>query len=240
MAPTKASSKAPDVSSTPLADFFWIAGLDGADILETYQKLAETPAFIGGQNLPVGATIEEDEDAEAEASSLVESPRPGSRSSKRTSYQRLSKLSNEARLSLRSIDSNGRNGTNSNRSSATVKAAHPSGVPSLLNDIDFEKALRKFAAERDSFFLDLSLNSTPSTSSRPRPRLKTQKIVAEELSPSLTRGIGSVRRHMSFKEMSSLKRQPSLARQGEWRSSERARRLLSDFLRQHLRERRDV
>lgn len=216
MAPMKVSSKAPEVTSTPLADFFWIAGLDGAEILETYQKLGETAAFNGSQTLPVEDTIEEDENAEAEASSIVESPRPTSRSSKRNSYHRLSKLSNEARLSLRSIDSNGRNGTNSNsnRSSGTVKAAHPSGVPSLLNDVDFDKALRKFAAERDSFFLDVNLNGTSNTQSRSRPRPRTQKIVADDVSPGLTRGIGSVRRHMSFKEMSSLKRQPSLARQG--------------------------
>jgi hypothetical protein len=53
---------------------------------------------------------------------------------------------------------------------------------------------------------------------RPKPRPRTQRIVADEKPVStnpLKSGIGSVRRHMSFREMSSMKRQPSVARQGE-------------------------
>lgn len=212
MAPIKAPIKTREVSATPLAEYFWIAGLDGSEILETFQKLGEVKNTNGSQAPPVADTIEEDEDAEAEHGSITESPRPMSRSEKRNSYQRLSKLSNEARISTRSIDSGSRGG-NSNRSSATIRAVP--NTPSLLNDVDFEVALRRFAAERDSFLSDLSLSAGAVVPNRPKPRPKTQKIVAEDGPAGLRSGIGSVRRHMSFREMSSMKRQPSLARQGQ-------------------------
>lgn len=211
----------PEVPPAPLADFFWIAGVDGSDIYNTFVKLGDEYHAHHAASAPGPAladTIEEDaeEDAEAERGSLTESSRPGSRNG---SYQHLSRLSSEAMRSA---------GSNSNRSSiTTIRAAASPSRSSQLSDFDFDKALRKFAAERESFLTDLNLSAGVITSSstttttappRPKPRPRTQKIIPEEVSTPtnpLKSGIGSVRRHMSFRDMSSVRRQPSVARQGE-------------------------
>jgi hypothetical protein len=103
----------------------------------------------------------------------------------------------------------------------TVKGGSSPARGSTLfgDDFDFDQALVKFASERDTFLTDLSLSAGAITNnSRPRSRVRTQKIVAED-SPSqgsnlLRSGIGSVRRHMAFRDLNSMKRQPSIARHG--------------------------
>lgn len=200
-----------DPPSTPLADFFWIAGVDGSEIFDIFAKLGEEYNAARAQSSPMAETIQEDADAE-DATDLTNGHSPAP--SKRNSYQFLAKPVDEARLSFRSFASENRD-AHSNRSSMTIKGTQSPNGNAFLNDVDFDNAIRKFATERDSFLSDLSLhsNSNSATPNRPRPRPKTQKIVAEEVNP-LKSGIGSVRRHMSFREMSSMKRQPSLARQG--------------------------
>ena len=217
------SSTTPEVSTTPLADYFWIAGVDGSEVLETYQRLGDEyranratspgPAFAD--------TIEEDADAEeAHDPRLDGLSRPGSVVGFRNSFQRFS---------MRSGDSDpNENGSSSNRSSMTIKGAPQSpraSTAAFFEDFDFDKALFKFASERESFLSDLSLSAGAITSSsRPRSRLRTQKITADESaqSPGLLRsGIGSVRRHMAFRDMNSMKRQPSVARQGKPQRSPR-------------------
>ena len=81
-----------------------------------------------------------------------------------------------------------------------------------MNDVDFEKALKKFARERDSFLVDLTLSAGAVVPNRPKPRPKTQKITSEDVN-GLKGGVGSIRRRISFREMSSMKRQPSVVRQ---------------------------
>jgi hypothetical protein len=213
-----ASIRTKEVSSTPLADFFWIAGLDGSQTLATFQKKEDESNTKGGQTVPVEATIEEDTAEESEDGMPPESPLPNWRhqqQASRSSLQRLSKYSNDTRVSTISNNSDSR-GTTSNRSSVTIKAVLPE-TPSFFNDVDFEKAIRRFASERDSFLADLNLDAEAILPERPKPKQKpqpkTQKIVSEDVS-GLKSSFGSVRRHMSFREMNSVKRQPSLARQG--------------------------
>ena len=162
---------------------------------------------------PSEPTIEEDKLAEGEDASQ-DLPPATPRNRKRNSYQRLSRLSDEARLSIASISSTpDKKGTDSNRSSATIKGIQISGKNGL-NDQDFDKALRKFASERDSFLSDLTLSAGAVVPNRPKPRPKTQKIVPEDAS-ALKSGLGSIRRRVSFRDMNSMKRQSSVARQGE-------------------------
>ena len=138
---------------------------------------------------------------------------PSARNSKRLSFQRLSHLSDGKRSSYLSTKSSEGKGTDSNRSSATIKAVQVN-TTKALSDYDFEKALRKFASERESFLLDLN-TSAGAVIKQPKPRPKTQRIINDE-SPNLKSGLGSVRRRISFREMSSMKRQPSsVARQGK-------------------------
>jgi hypothetical protein len=207
-----------EVSSTPLADFFWIAGPDGSEILATFQKAEEESNNNGGQIAQVEATIEEDTAEESDGGRHPESSVSGWKHQKRGSrgsLQRLSKLSNDNQFSTISNNSDAK-GTTSNRSSATIRAIPPE-TPSFLNDVDFDRALQRFASERDSFLRDSFLSAGAIMPERPKARQKsqpkTQKIVAEDVS-GLKSGLGSVRRHMSFREMNSMKRQPSIARQG--------------------------
>ncbi|GLA30530.1 hypothetical protein AnigIFM63326_008739 [Aspergillus niger] len=215
---SSSSSSPPEASTTPLADYFWIAGVDGTEVLETYRRLGDEYRANNATSPgpAVTDTIEEDADAE-EDSHLDSLSRPISMAGNRTSFQRFS---------MRSVDPEpNENGTHSNRSSMTIKGAPSPRGSSFLEDFDFDKALFKFASERESFLSDLNVSAgaiTPST--RPRSRLRTQKIVSEETpQPAglLRSSIGSVRRHMAFRDMNSMKRQPSIARQASIRTSRR-------------------
>ena len=207
MARTK-SPKKHDPPPALLANFFWIAGVDGEEILDTYLRWGNVSNGANGVHTSgVEDTIKEDEGAEQEISSILESPRPTSRHSRHNSFQRLSRLSGDAQMSIRSLD------TGSKRSSVTIKPRPRSSA--LMNDADFDKALTQFAADRDSFFLDLNFSAGAVTQpTRSRTRTKTQKIVVEDIQPSVSRGIGSIRRHMSFREMNSMRKQPSVKRNG--------------------------
>lgn len=224
MAAARNGNKAHEVSATPLADFFWIAGLDGQDLLEAYARRAENRQSSNGTTgYGFEPTIEEDKVAELETSSILDSPRPTSPDRKHDSFKRLSKLSDDARNSILSLKSNG---ASKRSSAATIRAVNAPDVrqSTILNDVDFDKAMNKFAKDRESFFLDLNFAAgavtKPPESKKPRP--KTQKIVPEEIDQTPTRGFGSIRRHMSFKEMSSTKRQLSIARKVSTRTSRRA------------------
>ena len=224
MATAKNSNKGHEVAAAPLADFFWIAGLDGQDLLEAYARKTEHRHSANGTNgYGIEATIEEDKVAEQETSSILDSPRPTSRSKKHESFKRLSKLSDDARNSILSLESNG---TSKRNSAATIRVVNAPGnrQSTILNDADFDKAMNKFAKDRESFFLDLNFSAGAVTkpSEPKKPRTKTQKIIPEEIDQTPTRGFGSIRRHMSFKEMSSMKRQPSVARKVSVRTSRRA------------------
>lgn len=164
---------------------------------------------------PVEQTIEEDKAAEAE-DNAQEIPAPTPRKAKRGSYQRLSNLSDEARLSISSLSfsSDKKGGADSNRSSTTIKGIQINGTSNGggLNDNEFENALKKFASQRDSFLTDMTLSAGAVLPNRPKPRPKTQKIVNEDVA-GLKPGVGSIRRRISFRDMNSMKRQSSVKRQ---------------------------
>lgn len=180
---------------------------------EQLQWTNEEEIIDQGPLSPVEQTIEEDKIAEDDGRPDVPEQTP--RKAKRSSYQRLSKLSDEARLSISSLSlSPEKNGTDSNRSSVTIKGPQVNGTNQTLtwNETDFENALKKFAAQRDSFLTDLDLTAGAIVPSRPKPRPKTQRIVNEEV-PGTRSGIGSIRRRLSTRNLNSAKRQSSVKRQ---------------------------
>lgn len=215
-----------DTSSAPLAEWFFISGTYHA---RSCNAFADFSPGVDSQQLrwgkeeelanntpqaPVEPTIEEDNLEETEGLSSEYMP-PTPRNGKRNSYHRLSRLSDDARLSISSFSPVvERKGTDSNRSSTTIKGIQINGT-SGLNDVDFERALRKFASERDSFLSDLTLSAGAVVPSRPKPRPKTQRIINED-SVGMKSGVGSIRRRISFRDMNSMKRQSSVARQGEF------------------------
>ncbi|MCJ1388774.1 hypothetical protein MMC18_001624 [Xylographa bjoerkii] len=211
-----------ETMSAPLAEWFFIAGVDSeqlrwADLEDTLSK--------GPSQASVEPTIEEDKLAEAEEGSDISSPSsPASpatiRHVRHSSYNRMSRLSDDKRLSIQSIlSTSDKNGTDSNRSSATIRGIQMNGS-GPLSEADFEKALRKFASERDSFLSDLNLTAGAVVPNRPKPRPRTQKIVTDESAVSKS-GVGSLRRKISFRDITSMKRQPSVMRNSSVRTSRR-------------------
>ncbi|KAL8958800.1 MAG: hypothetical protein Q9193_004207 [Seirophora villosa] len=199
-------------SSAPLADWFFITGVDSEQLSWGSPNNAEEIAQDSPQ-LPVEQTIEEERLSESENERPEVTPRTP-RHLKRNSYQRLSRLSDEARLSIASISlSPDRKGTDSNRSSTTIKGFQINSNTTTLSDVDFDRALRRFATERDSFLTDLNLSAGAVVPNRPKARPKTQRIVNNEDGGGLKSGVGSIRRRISFRDMNTMKRQSSVNRQ---------------------------
>lgn len=209
-------------SSTPLAEYFWIAGVESIAYDDAPQQ---TPP------VETTSTIVEDGEPDDDAAIVAangHSSRGFARHSRQNSGNRLSKISLDGRLSIQALDENDGN-TSSNRSSATIRPVNPphggtngNGAPSdgrsLLDGFDFDEALIKFAAERETFLEDLSFSAGAKVQSRPpmvNPR--AGRIRAEESEASGRRsplkGLkGSIRRKMSFRDMNSVRKQPSSAR----------------------------
>jgi len=186
--------------AAPLADYFFIAGIESSEVID--EKL-HTPVASTPTSAPVDTTIEENKVLETDTARPASAEGPLSDAA----TKRRSRLSYETRKSISSLLGS-ESLTASNRSSATIKALQVESSP--LSDADFETALRKFAAERESFLEEIhfSAGALPAMS-RPR-KSKAQKVISEE--SGVVRGsVGSLRRRLS--NMNSLKRQPSLMRQ---------------------------
>ncbi|KAK5192148.1 hypothetical protein LTR92_008095 [Exophiala xenobiotica] len=209
--------------SRPLADYFWIAGLDSQQLVDAFSQPRWSYEFNESNGIDV--PIKEETTIHDDQNSILQSPRPSARHSRHDSYQRLSQLSDEARNSIQSL-SDVAHSPRSNRSSLTIRPPGPdidTRMSTAISEANFEKAMKKFATDRDTFFLDLTFNpvETPKPiQSRSRPH--TQKIVVQdEPGPMPNRNFGSIRRHLSFKDMTSTKRQPSMARHTSTRTSRR-------------------
>ncbi|MBE3049494.1 hypothetical protein IMZ48_44745, partial [Candidatus Bathyarchaeota archaeon] len=207
-------------TSVPVADYFWIAGLESISYGDSPPP---TPQ--------VESTIAENELEGLDSANGT--PRPV-RHSRQSSKNRISKLSNEARFSFNTTDEDGN--TKSNRSSATIRPSNNGGrsTPTAINegnlmvpDFDFDNALFKFAAEREHFLEDLSFTAGAKAQAKPMANPRAERIKAEEteqsgrLSPlrsfrgSIKGSIkGSIRRKMSFRDMNSTRKQPAPAKPG--------------------------
>ncbi|KHO02011.1 dDENN domain protein [Metarhizium album ARSEF 1941] len=223
-------------TSTPLADYFWIAGVESV----SYDDAAAINTHIN--SIPVESTISEHGEPDHVARN---GHKPNAaRHSRQNSANRLSKISIDGRYSIASTLDELNGNTRSNRSSATIKPVKPAGptgnfpatngaspegstqgpTPGLvlmgMPDFDFDKALLKFATERENFLEDLSFTAGAKLQSRPpmvNPR--AERIRADEALPngrmSPLRSIkGSIRRKISFREMNSVRKGPTVARQG--------------------------
>lgn len=168
---------------------------------------------------PIGPTIEEDEDGSpGPTTSTAPTPTPAAparlstaRQSQRSSQQRSTRNSEDMRWSMQTIKLVESSGTDSNRSSRTIKATPTNGSGTATpnngwNDDEFEKALRHFANERDTFLTELSVSAGVVTKPKARPR--TQRITGDDAA-TLRSGIGSIRRRISMRDMSSVRRQQS-------------------------------
>lgn len=203
--PHNASTSATADTSAPLADYFFIAGVESSQVFDG--KLAPE----GLPTAPVEDTIEEDSALETYSDERPQSPAgPSSEAAKRRS-----RYSFEARKSIGSMINIGSDPKSppSNRSSITIKASEAPQVVggSGLSDADFEQALKKFANERESFIEDIHIAAgTVPTPTTKKPRPRTVRITQDENglgAGGLKNGVGSLRRRLST--MNSMKRQPS-------------------------------
>jgi hypothetical protein len=220
-------------TSTPLADYFWIAGVESV----SYNDTPQPPTAQVESTIAEDGELDSDQDAAANGNSKATA-----RHSRQSSAHRLSKLSTDARFSVLIQDEVDGN-TRSNRSSATIRPmqqhqqvgtnsngnlsvghANGNGNGNKLPDFDFDEALFKFAAERETFLEDLSFTAGAKVQSRPpmvNPRAERIKVEEHEPSgrKSPMRSIkgsikGSIRRKMSFREMNSVRRQPQTSKAG--------------------------
>jgi hypothetical protein len=227
-----------DTTSAPLADYFWIAGIDSlsySDPISWSQNTTNLP--VNPPSPSFDATIEEGEsEGDTPTTSPTgkenRTPRAQARHSRQNSWNRLSKLTNDSRNSVGALEEL-ENTTRSNRSSITIKGVPASngtivtngtngssngGGSGLLGDFDFDSALLKFAHEREHFLDDLSFAAGAPPPQRPNAfpaaRSSTAKI-AESTNGFATKRNqlksvgGSIRRRISFRDMNSMKRQPT-------------------------------
>lgn len=208
-------------SSIPLAEYFWIAGVESF----SYED-ANFTASTGAAASPVEATISEDGQP-VNGNNANGSHKNPARHSRQNSANRLSKLS----LDMRSISSAFDEidaGTKSNRSSTTIKAVNgqTNGASSSAEeeakvpepgtkDFDFDKALYKFASEREYFLEDLSFSAGAKLQQRPpMVNARAERIKADEGVPSgrlspLRSITGSLRRKISFRDSGSIRKAPN-------------------------------
>ncbi|KAI1111241.1 dDENN domain-containing protein [Nemania sp. NC0429] len=211
-------------SSTPLADYFWIAGIESVSYNDF--PIPATPSQV---NTTIVEDGEPDEQLDSQAPPL--SHKRSARHSRQNSNGRISRASIANSIhTLEEVDGN----TRSNRSSATIRPNPPPGgsdrPDGLLIDFDFDKALVKFAAERENFLEDLSFSAGAKTQTRPpmvnprAERIKADEAASGRLSP--LKGIGgsirgSIRRKISFRDMNSSRKQPTTPRPASVRTAKR-------------------
>ncbi|CAL3967569.1 unnamed protein product [Diplocarpon coronariae] len=234
-----------DASSAPLADYFWIAGIDAISYSDPtpgapnpWDKTAPGPRPLSPQ---VDATIEEGSEGDVPGAPPHSNPRAAARHSRNLSGNKLGRLSSELkRTSLQSREDV--ESTQSNRSSLTIKAPASNGDgnrESVLASFDFDKALFRFAHERESFLDDLSFRAgAPVQKPPPMTNPRADRIRIEEAPETTGAGAGlgrrsplrsvggSIRRRISFKDMSSVKRQTSMVQRA---ASVRTSRRLSNY-----------
>jgi hypothetical protein len=206
MAPVKPAKD--DHSSMPLADYFFIAGIESTQIFD--EKIQQASGLA---TPPCEDTIEEHSVLDTNLNG-----RPKSSEGLNDPALRRQRHSYETRKSISSL-LGPNSGTASNRSSATIKGVQLSDSKPVqiggsgLSEADFDHALRKFASERETFLEEIQFSAgTVPNLSKPKARPKTQKIVNEDVGV-VRSGVGSIRRRLST--MNSLKRQPSMMRQCE-------------------------
>jgi len=205
-----------DASSAPLADYFFISGIESSQVYdERTQPNGSSIVTAPLAAPPVDETIEEDRALE------TDSIRPTSQEGvpNGDSNRRRSAHLSEHRTSVGTLIGSDAKQSASNRSSTTIKGVQLVGG-SGLSEQDFENALRKFASERDNFLEEIQFTAGVAqqnrpTPTRPRPRpQRVQQAANDEGGGNLRSGVGSIRRRISTMQ-SSLKRQSSVARQCE-------------------------
>lgn len=189
----------------PLAEYFWIAGIDSISYGEHLPPEPPRMGFAPSEGLIEAAEPEESETPfQRRSNSTLHA---GSRS---TSPSRFTPSPNttptgEGRLSVASQNMGGSLGKLRSSNSSTSTLANSLKVG--MSDADFDKALFKFAAERESFLEDLSFSAGTIVSTKPVLHPRAQKVVNDDTS---LQKAPSLRRRISLRDLSSVRRATSV------------------------------
>ena len=216
----KSTMNHPVSTDPPLADYFWIAGIDSISYGEHLaQDSKPTRRSFTEQLLEA---IEAEEEVQE---TLLHAPAVGSRNGNKSSITLNCAPSVENRgaysnSSSPSTEGGGigfsaspgnlmRNGSNSSNSTITNSNPGQDRVTTFkgLTDQDFDHALLKFAAERDSFLDELSFSAGTVVPHKPLMHPRAQKVVSEDSGLQKT---GSLRRRISLRDLSSMRRATSV------------------------------
>lgn len=196
-----------EAQSVPLADYFFICGLEPARLFD-----AGNGTTVNGGTAPGSAAngdkIDEDGPYDADPDQ-----RPSSNNGTSEGGRRRARFSYEARKSMSSVLDLESQVPASNRSSTTIRAVAPENGPPM-DEQGFMKALQTFATEREVFLGDINAATLFSAGqgpppTRPRPKAKTQRIIGDE-----QRGVGTIRRRLST--MNPLSRQSTTSKRRKW------------------------
>lgn len=202
-----------DNASAPLADYFFIAGIESSGI---FDSRALTNGASASPHLE--STIEEPptpREETPESLTLNGNSTQDSRSPTQSPQKRFSWDARKSISSIVNLESSSNRSTGSARSSATIKptnsrsqdnGASESSSNNVMTDLeDFEAALRRFTSDRESVLTDFSFSvggqsdkdGKEKDKQMPSRKQKTQRLTAEDLQPDLKSGVGSVRRRLS-------------------------------------------
>lgn len=212
----------------PLADYFWIAGIDSISYGEHLAQDSK-PARRSFTEQLLEAI-----EAEEEVQESLHVPRNGPSShgmpspDSTVTIDPLSPIGDvgdavEATSPVQANPSNNliRNSSTSSSSTITNNNSTVSGSGNLNNDgrvrtfkgmtdDDFDNALLKFAAERDSFLDDLSFSAGTIVPHKPVMHPRAQRVVSEDL--AALQKAPSLRRRISLRDLTSMRRAPSVNR----------------------------
>lgn len=189
----------------PLAEYFWIAGLDSISYGEHMPPEQPRMGFAPSEGLIEAAEPEESETPFQRRSNGTLQAGSRSASPSRLTPSPNATPTSEGRLSVASQNVGGSLGKlrSSNSSTSTLANSLKAG----MSDADFDKALFKFAAERESFLEDLSFSAGTIVNTKPVVHPRAQKVMNDD--SSLQKN-SSLRRRISLRDLSSMRRAPSV------------------------------
>lgn len=211
----------------PLADYFWIAGIDSVSYGEYVPRDTGITDRRSFSDQLLEAIDAQGEDETQDHNYLSTSDATNGSSQRRTANGHSSSngaASPSNRLSGSSAGSgiDSVQQSRSNTPSDLVRNSSTSSNSTITDlkprtgkkDFDFDTALLKFAAERDIFLEDLSFSAGTILPKKPLTHPRAQKVVSEDM-PKLEK-TGSIRRRISLRDLTSMRRSPSVVnRAGE-------------------------
>ncbi|KAF8422125.1 AEX-3 domain-containing protein [Tirmania nivea] len=205
----------------PLAEYFWIAGIDSISYGEHMPPEPPRMGFAPSEGLIEAAEPDESENPFQRRSNGTLQAESRSASPSRLTPSPNATPTGDGRLSVASQNFGGSLGKLRSSNSSTSTLANSLKVG--MSDADFDKALFKFAAERESFLEDLSFSAGTIVNNKPVIHPRAQKVINDDAN---IQKAPSLRRRISLRDLSSMRRAPSVVNRA---ASIRTSRRMSNY-----------